>query len=80
MSDDNAPRITVPLSQILASGDSGTLAARPGQRRDGAETMDLKALARLVIERDSTRDGYRDRLSRDTHSVPSGMWLELTMA
>jgi hypothetical protein len=64
----------VPLSQPLARGTVGQ--SQKARDSGGTEsgTADLKALARLVIERDSQRDCNRDRVSRPTHSTepPSG--------
>jgi hypothetical protein len=61
----------VSLSRVV---ETGTSRHPPPQRDSGettAETPDLKALAQLVIGRDSQRDGARDRVPQPASAVGS---------
>ena len=64
----------VPLSQPLGSGTAGQNGSGPGQARDKAGTISVKALAARILSRDKTRDssGTETPKSCPTPSVPVG--------
>lgn len=59
----------VSLSQPLGSETPRHLGPRRDSGETAAETVDLKALARLVLIRDARRDSNRDRVSREHYAT-----------
>ena len=68
MADAPAP-VTVSLSQPLGSETPRHLASRRDSAETTVETANLKALARLVLARDTRRDSGRDRVSRHASEI-----------
>jgi hypothetical protein len=68
-----AEKGTVPLSQPLGPGTVGHLAGDRDTSRDSGGTVDLKALARKVLDRDTSRDTSRDSM-KNTVPAPSTAW------
>lgn len=63
---------TVPLSQPLGPGTVGHLSKSRDTTRDTGGTVDLKALARRILERDTTRDSRRDSAETECPKPISG--------
>jgi hypothetical protein len=63
----------VPLSHSLGAGTLGRQPLGRNNAGTSAGTIDLKALARLVLARDSRRDSNRDALSHDSPTASATM-------